>query len=131
MSEPQLALPPLPPNWEPTRLPHHMRPPLPPPQLVRFRPDRPRQPELLRQIEDRNPRSPTLQNPRPKSVTTFKPYQLKRKRGRETFIEHPVEQKKVPPSSNAKQIKHMTKKRDKLNKKIKHSKRKHDNLVSK
>ena len=113
-------------TWEPTR-PQRTRlsrptrpPPLPSasqhPQSVRFRPDVLRQPELLRQLEVRNsqlvrPRQPTAsQNPRPKSVTTLKPYQLKPKRGQETFIEPPVEQKEVPPPSKAKQIKRMKKK---------------------
>ena len=36
------------------RPPRPNRPPPPPPPLVRFRPDRPRQPELLRQLEERN-----------------------------------------------------------------------------
>ena len=122
-----------------TRPPHPTRPPpLPPPSQallalpsVRFRPDRPRQPELLRHLEERNPQPPASQNPRPKPVTTFKPYQLKPKRGQETFIEPPVEQKEVPPPPNAKQIKRITKKQDKLNKKIRHSKRKHNDLISK
>ena len=39
-----------------TRPPHPMRPPPPSPlPSVKFRPDRPRQPELLRQLEERNP----------------------------------------------------------------------------
>ena len=104
-----------------TRPPRPTRPPPPPPQSVRFRPDRPRQPELLRQLEER-----------PIKSTTFEPYQLKPKRGKETFIEPPVEQPPVEQSpSNQKQIKHMKKKLSKLNKKIKHSKKKHNNLVSK
>ena len=54
----------------PTPLPRHpTRPPPPPPQLARFRPDRPRQPELLQ------------------------PYQLRPKRGK---VKPPVEQ---PPSN--------------------------------
>ena len=51
---------------KPTRAP----PPLP--TSVRFRPDRPRQPELIRQLEQRNPQPP-------KPLTTLKPYQLKPK----------------------------------------------------
>ena len=104
-----------------TRPPRPTRPPSPPPPLVRFRPDRPRQAELLRQLEERNP-----QTVRP---TTFKPYQLKPKRGKETFIEPPMKQE-PPPTSNQKQIKRM-KKLGKLNKKIRHSKKKHNNMVSK
>ena len=36
-----------------------------------------------------------------------------------------------PPTSNPKQIKHMKKKLDKLNKKIRHSKKKNDRLIHK
>ena len=61
----------------------------------------------------------------------FRPYQLRHKRGNETFIEPPVEQIEVPSSSNPEQIKCMKKKLSKLNKKIRHSKRKHNNLISK
>ena len=68
------------------------------------------------------PRQPDSQNPRP--------YQLKSERGKETFIEPPVEQKELPPS-NLKQIKRMKKKLGKLNKKIRHSKKDHNNLISK
>ena len=57
----------------------------------------------------------------------LKPYQLKPKRGKKTFIGPPVEQ----PPSNQKQIKGMKKKLGKLSKKIRHSKKKHNNLVSK
>ena len=99
--------------------------------MVRFRPDGPRQPELPRQLEERNPqlvRPILLPSSRP---TTFKPYQLKPKRGQEAFIEPPVEQKEVPPPPNAKRIKCMKKTLGKLNKKIRHSKKKHNNLVSK
>ena len=64
-------------------------------------------------------------------VLFIKPYQLKPKRGQETFTEPPVEKKEVPPPSNARQIKHMKKTLGKLNKKIRHSKKKRNNLVSK
>ena len=90
--------------WEPTRTepqrgqtrpPHPRRPP-PPPQvshsivqvlhqpkepapLVRFRPDRPRQPELLRQSEERNSR----QQPTLKPASSALAYQLKPKKGQE------------------------------------------------
>ena len=90
--------PPPPPAWEPID-----DRPRPTPPSVRFRPDRPRQPP------------PNL-----------RPYQLKPKRGKETFIEPPVE-----PTSNQKQIKRMKKKLGKLNKKIRHSKKKHNNWISK
>ena len=121
-------------NLQPTPAPR-TRPPPPPPKMSTWEPvdDRPRptpqaspsvrfrQPELLRHSQP-----PNSQNPRP----TLKPYQLKPKRGKETFIEPPVEQKELPPS-NPKQIKLTKKKLGKLNKKIRHSKRKHNNLISK
>ena len=59
-----------------------------------------------------------------------RPYQLKPKRGKETFIEPLMEQEPLP-TSNLKQIKRMKKKLGKLNKKIRHSKKKHKNLISK
>ena len=142
-------------NFQPIPAPqsrpqHPTRPPPPPPQpaglastglpasqhppallSVRFRPDRPGKPELLRQLEERNPQLLASQNSRPKSITTLKPYQLKPKRGQETFIEPPVEQKEVPSTSNTEQIKSMKKKLGKLNKKIRHYKKKHNSLVSK
>ena len=102
---------PPPPTWEPIDDRHT--------PSVRFRPNRPRQPELLRQLDERNSQ--------PVRPTTFKPYQLKPKRGKETFIEPPVKQ----PPSNQKQIKCMKKKLGELNKKISHSKKKHNNLISK
>ena len=86
---------------------------------VRFRPDRPRQPELLRKLEERNPQPPTL-----------KPYQLKPKRGKETFIEPPMEQKESPPA-NPKKLKRMKKKLDELNRKIRHSRKRNDGLTHK
>ena len=55
----------------------------------------------------------------------LKPYLLKPKRSKETFIEPPMKQ----PPSNSKQIKHMKKKLGKLSKKIRHSKKKHNNLI--
>ena len=48
----------------------------------------------------------------------------------ETFIEPPVEQKELP-SPNPKQIKHMKKKLDELNRKIMHSKNKNNVLIHK
>ena len=105
-----------------TRPPRPNRPPPPPPPSVRFRPDRPRQPELLRKLEERNPQP--LQPP------TLKPYQLKTKRGKETFIESPMEQKESPPT-NPKKLKRMNKKLSELNRKIRHSRKKHDGLIHK
>ena len=78
---------------------HPTRPPLPSPptpqhpQLVGFRPDRPRQPQLLRQLEERYPRSVRprqLQHSqlvRSIPTPTFKQNQLKPKRNKETFKE--------------------------------------------
>ena len=106
-----------------TRPPRPSRsPPPPPPTSVRFRPDRPRQPELLRKLEERNPQP--LQPP------TLKSYQLKPKRGNETFIEPPVEQAESPPT-NPKKLKQMKKKLDKLNRRIRHSRKKHDGMIHK
>ena len=83
------------------------------------------------------PRPKPMPAPRPKPMPSVRPrqpdsipYQLKPKRGKETFIEPPEEQKELP-SSNLKQIKCMKKKLGKLNKKIRHSKKDHDNLISK
>ena len=127
---------PPPPTLEPTR-PQCTRPPRPmrpPPPLalplVRFRTDRPKQPELLRQLEERNPQPQPVGSTPHRRPPALKPYQLKPKRGQETFIEPPVELK-APPPPNAKQVKRMKEKLGKLNKKIRHSKRKHNNLVSK
>ena len=83
----------------------------PPSPLVRFRPDRPRQPELLRQLEQ------------PVRPTTFKPYQLKTKRGKEPHMEQ-----EPTPTYNPKKLK---KKLDELNRKISHSEKKHDGLIHK
>ena len=78
---------------------------------------------------DDKPRS-TLPLVRPFDSQNSRPYQLKPKRGKVTFIEPPVKQKELPPP-NQKWIKRMKKKLGKLNKKIRHSKRKHNNLISK
>ena len=100
-----------------TRPPRPNRPPPPPPPSVRFRPDRPRQPELLRKLEERHPQ--------PWQPPTLKPYQLKTKRGKETFIESPMERKESPPT-NPKKLKRMKKKLVELNRKIRHSRKKHN-----
>ena len=113
-----------------TRSPRPTRAPPPPPPSVRFKPDRPRQPELLRKLEERNPQP--LQPPQlvGRSAPTFRPYQLKPKRGKETFIEPPVEWTENP-TTNPKKLKRMKKKLDELNRKIRHSKKKHDGLIHK
>ena len=100
---------------------------------------------MLRQLEERHPQAigpaaQPLQLVRPKQPQhppapqrqppALKPYQLKPKRGQETFIEPPVEWKEVPPP-RAKQIKCIKKKLDELNKKIIHSNRKHNHLIRK
>ena len=61
-TEPQPPPPTRPRTYEPARPQHPrpshpMRPPPLPSQSVRFRPDRPRQPELLRQLEEKYPLS--------------------------------------------------------------------------
>ena len=119
-----------------TRPPRPTRPPptppsgtQPPPVSVRFRPDRSRQPELLRKLEGRNPKPPPVAgHPAP----TLKPYQLKPKRRKKSFLEPlaPVE----PPSQNPpnpKKLKKMKKKLDELNRKIIHSRKKNDGLIHK
>ena len=127
------------------RPPHPTRHPSPPPPpvsapFVRLRPDKLRQPELLRQLEERNPQPSTLQRQQPalKPALPALSYQLKPKRGQkklapalQAFIEPPVEHPEVSPPPNAKQIKRMKKKLGKLNKEIRHSNRKRNNLVSK
>ena len=113
-----------------TRPPRPTRAPPPPPPSVRFRPDRSRQPELLRKLEERNPQPlqpPTLAG---RFAPTLKPYQLKPKRGKETFIEPPVEWAESP-TSNPKKLKRMKKKLDELNRKIRQTRKKHDGLIHK
>ena len=109
-------------------------------QSVRFRPDRPRQPELSRKLVERNPQPPLVAGrsaPRA-SMSTLKPYQLKPKRGKETFMEPPVGQKESPPPLagcstplDPKKLKRMKKKLDELNRKIRHSRKKHDGMIHK
>ena len=81
MTPPRPIPTPRPPPATCTRHLRHTRPPPPPPwqtQSVRLRPDRPRQPELLRQLEERNPQPvrPILP-PTSRPTQEFKPYQLK------------------------------------------------------
>ena len=129
--EPQPMPPPFPASC--TRPPRPRRDPPPPPTSVRFRPDRPRQPELIRQLEERNPQppkpSPPLAGPIPKL------YWLKPKRGKETFMEPPMEQPpsgaKCPTSGDPKKLKRMKKRLDELNRKIRHSRKKHNGLIHK
>ena len=72
------------------------------------------------------------------SVPTLKPYQLKPKRGKETFMEPPMEQKEGPHPLvrrsvplDPKKLKRMKKKLDELNRKIRHSRKKHDGMIHK
>ena len=88
----------------------------PPPQMSTWEPD-----------PCTRPPRPTRPPPPPPRQPELKPYKLKPKRGKETFIEPPVEQ----PPSNTKQIKCMKKKLGRLNKKIRHSERRHNNVISK
>ena len=102
-------------------------------QSVMFRPDRPRQPELLRQLEERNPqpvRSMLQSTSRP--TTEFKPYQLKPKRGTnmEPFLEPPIVEPPTELPPDPKNLKQM-KKLDELNRKIRHSKKRHNRLIHK
>ena len=136
-----------------TRPPRPTRPPPPlmsrvkaPPtqaRLVRFRPDRPRQPELLRQLEERNPQPVrSMLQPTSRPATKFKPYQLKPKRdpNMEPYLEPPIVE---PPTelpsllagcfmpTDPKKLKQIKKKLDELNRKIRHSRKKHDGLIHK
>ena len=119
----------------------HTRPPRPTPPPPAWEPinDRPRPTPKPRPIPALKPIPAPRPRPAPKPrlIPTPRPipppprpYQLKLKRGKETFIEPPMEQK-PPPTSNLKQIKRMKKKLGKLNKKIRHSKKKHNSLISK
>ena len=60
----------------------------------------------------------------------LRPYQLKTKTGKESFIEPPMEQTESPPT-NPKQLKRMKKKLRELNRKIRHSRKKNDGLIHK
>ena len=112
-------------------------------QSIRFRPNRPRQPELLRKLEERDPQPPLVAGRSkyraPKaSAPTLKSYQLKPKRGKETFMEPPMEQKESPPllagcstPLDPKKLKRMKKKLDELNRKIRHSRKKHNGMIHK
>ena len=106
--QPHTRPPPIPTPRPPrTRPPSPTRPPPPPPsqaiamqaqvQLVRFRPDRPRQPELLRQRNSQPVR------PAPE----FKPYQLKPKRG--TNVEPPIAEPLEERPTDPKKLKRMKK----------------------
>ena len=106
-------------------------------QSVRFRPDRPRQPELTKRLEGIStpqlrssaprlegphkrrpppmpaprPTEPREQRPRPKQDTEFKPYHLKPKRGTnmEPFLEPPIVEPPTELPSDPKKLKHMKK----------------------
>ena len=142
-NQPSTRPPPIPTPRSPHTRPkgsHTRRPPRPnrppsPPTSVRFRPNRPRQPELLRKLEERNLQPPPpagcseSRGPRA-SAPTLKPYQLKPKRRKETFVEPPVEQAESPPT-NPKKLKRMKKKLDELNRRIRHSEKRHNRLIHK
>ena len=104
------------------------RPTQPRQPSVRFRLDRPRQPELLRKLEERFPQPLQLPPLVGRSASTLKPYQLKPKTGTETFIEPLIEQKESP-STDPKKFKRMKKKLDELNRKIRHSRKRHNGLI--
>ena len=96
--------------------------PRPPPRLI----PTPRLTPALRPP----PRLIPPPRPPPRPASPPRPYQLRPKRGKETFIEPPMEQRESL-STSPKQIKWMKKKLDKLNKKIRHSKKKNDVLIHK
>ena len=102
------------------------RPPPPPPPSVRFRPDRPRQPELMRRLEGIP--IPPAPVPPPRPAPEFKPYQLKSKRD---GIEPPIEKQRINEKVDPKKLKRMKKKLDELNRKIRHSRKKHDGMIHK
>ena len=83
-----------------------------------------------RSIPAPRPPSRPIPAPRPPVIPELTLYQLKPKRGKETFIEPPVEEKELPPP-NPKRVKHMKKKLDELNRKIRHSKNKNNGLIHK
>ena len=119
--------PPPPRSWVPAGPP-------PQAQLVRFRPDRPRQPELMRRLEGIStppaPRPPRpAPRPHPKQDTEFKPYQLKPKR--DTNMEPPIVESPTELPPDPKKLKCMKKKLDELNRKIRHSRKKHHGLIHK
>ena len=108
---PQVPAPRLPPAMR-TRPPRPTGPPPPPPQVIavqaqlfRFRADRQRQPELLRQLNSQ-PVRPILP-PAPE----FKPYQLKPKRGTnvEPFIEPPIAEPPEEQPTDPKKLNRMKK----------------------
>ena len=119
-------------NLQPHTRPPPIPAPRPPPPIPIPAPrsiPAPRPPPALRTRPPRPTRPPPPPPVRPRQQE-LKPYQLKPKRGKETFIEPPMKQEPTP-TSNPKQIKRMKKKLGKLNKKIRHSKKKHNNLISK
>ena len=105
--------------------PRHTPRPLPPPRPI----PAPRPPSAPLTRPPRPTRPPPAPPIRPRQQE-LKSYQLKPKRGKETFMEPPMKQESTS-TSTIKQIKHMKKKLGKLNKKIRHSKKKHNNLISK
>ena len=99
------------------------RQPTQPNQSIKFRPDRPRQFELMRRLEGISTQGrPTPQ----KRNVEFKPYQLKFKReeGKEFKDLQPSETNPTPNGKEmAKKLKRMKKKLNELNRKIRHSKK--------
>ena len=125
--------------WRPSRgpcPPTPWRPPLLPPQAiatqvqsVRFRLDRPRQPELMRSLEGIPTPPAPIPSPRPqRPAPEFKPYQLKSKRD---GIEPPIEKRRINEKVDPKKPKRMKKKLDELNRKIRNSRKKHDGMIHK
>ena len=105
-------------------------------QSVRFKPDRPRQPELFRKLEERNPQPPLIVGrlARRAYVPILKLYELKPKRGKETFMERKESPLRLAghfAPLDPKKLKRMKKKLDELNRKISHSRKKHDGMIHK
>ena len=111
------------------RPPRPNRPPPPPPQSVKFGPDRPRQPELMRKLEGIPTPPAPIPPPRPqRPAPEFKPYQLKSKRN---GIEPPIEKQSINEKVDPKKLKRMKKKLDELNRKIRNSRKKHNGMIHK
>ena len=113
-------------EWRP---PRPSRPPPPPPQSVKFRPDRLRQPQLLRRLEGIPTPSAPIPPPIPqRPAPEFKPYQLKSERD---GFDPPIEKQRINENFDPKKLKRMKKKLDELNRKIRHSRKRHDGMIHK
>ena len=112
------------------------RQPTQPNQSIRFRPDRPRQFELMSRLEGISTQGRPAPRPTPQTrKVEFKPYELKSKReeeGKEFKDLQPSETNPIPNGKEmAKKLERMKKKLNELNRKIRHSKKKNDGLIHK